>query len=57
MSCVVDAHKPLHGGAENQRRVAAPAVRVVVVVRLVVQQRADHFEPFNNRAVALWYYW
>ena len=46
---VVQAHEPLFRGAEEQRRVVAPAVRVAVRVVAPGEQRPVAFEPRGHR--------
>ena len=43
--------EPLHGGAQDHRRLVAPAVHVAVLVDLVVQQRAARLQLLDDLRV------
>ena len=47
----VHPHEPLRGGEENHRIVAAPAVRVGVLVRLVVPEAAAFRQRLHDRGI------
>ena len=49
----VHAHKPLCGGAVDQRRLVAPAVHVAVLDAVVLEQCTDFFQLGNNGRIGL----
>ena len=50
---LVHTDKPLRRGAENNRRLVAPAVRVAVLQRLFMQQRTALLQHFNHMRISL----
>ena len=53
VSDLVHTDEPLRRGAVDQRRLVPPAVHVAVLDRLVLEQRADLGELFDDRRVGL----